>query len=390
MSLNLQELFRQQMRNLLGAEYNAFEQALQTEAPVSIRLNQLPKISGEDQYSNPDKVLWSNNAFYLPERPVFTLDPLFHAGTYYVQEAASMYLEQCVNHIIKDLQKPIILDLCAAPGGKSTHLANLLPDSSLLISNEIIRSRANILHENITKWGKPNCIVTNDDPLNFTPLNNFFDIILVDAPCSGEGMFRKDPNAINEWSEDNVKLCAERQQRILANIWGSLKPNGYLIYSTCTYNTLENEKNIEWLANEFGAISIPVNTLDEWNISPSSSNTVHAARFFPHKTRGEGLFMAIVQKPDNNERNFRLKNEKSVFQKLSKEFHHINNYLLNPDKFSLVQRENTIHALPSVYLQEIDTIRKWLQILSAGIHIGDIKCKDIIPSVGIALSTEIN
>jgi 16S rRNA C967 or C1407 C5-methylase (RsmB/RsmF family)/NOL1/NOP2/fmu family ribosome biogenesis protein len=378
------------MQAPLGNNIGAFEQALQTESPVSIRLNKPPKLPIDNMYRYLLAVQWCNNAYYLPERPVFTLDPLFHAGTYYVQEAASMFLEQCINRILNENNGPkTVLDLCAAPGGKSTHLASILPQNSLLLSNEIIRSRANILYENMAKWGAPNCIISNNDPRDFAPFRNFFDSILVDAPCSGEGMFRNDTNAVNEWSEANVKLCAARQRRILADIWGSLKPGGFLIYSTCTYNLEENEKNVRWLMNEFRAISIQLAYPDEWNITPSFLNEVHAVRFFPHKTQSEGLFMTLLQKPDDGKLSVRLRNEKSQYRKLNKDFAYTNKWLKPTQDWSFVQKADSVYALPSNYLTEIDLLNKHLRIVTAGIAIGNIKGKDIIPTAALALSSQI-
>ena len=193
------------------------------------------------------------------ERPSFTLDPSFHGGKYYVQEASSMFLEQafCATYQFSRIALNV-LDLCAAPGGKSTHLLSLMNKNSLLVSNEVIQSRAAILSENIQKWGHGNVIVTNNDPKDFQRLPGFFDVIVVDAPCSGEGLFRKDPNALKEWSEDVVALCSRRQRRILNDVWPTLKTGGLLIYSTCTYNADENEENLKWLKEEYHVESIPL------------------------------------------------------------------------------------------------------------------------------------
>ena len=181
------------------------------------------------------------------QRPSFTFDPLFHAGTYYVQEASSMFLEQALKQSV-DLSQPLrVLDLCAAPGGKSTLLQSLLNKESLLVSNDVIKSRAAILEENIVKWGAANVVVTNNDPAHFARLENYFDAIVIDAPCSGSGLFRRDPEAINEWSENNVQLCSQRQQRIVADVWPALKQNGILIYSTCSYSAEEDEAILDWM-----------------------------------------------------------------------------------------------------------------------------------------------
>jgi 16S rRNA C967 or C1407 C5-methylase (RsmB/RsmF family) len=230
--------FKKQMSDLLGQQYADFSRSMQQPVPVSIRINP-QKGSSVSGTSVP----WCSSGFYLTERPVFTLDPAFHAGAYYVQEASSMFLEQII-HVISKEKRLRVLDLCAAPGGKSTHLLSLLPPESLLVANEVIRSRASILIENLQKWGYPNAVVTSNDPRDFRKLFGFFDVILVDAPCSGEGLFRKDEEARKEWSLDAVHVCVGRQRRILEDIWPALKAGGLLIYCTCTFNERETEENL--------------------------------------------------------------------------------------------------------------------------------------------------
>src|SRR6187402_2422850 len=214
---------------------------------TSIRTNPAKQSEIKIQKS---KIGWSDYGYYLETRPSFTFDPLFHAGSYYVQEASSMFLEQALKQTV-DLSRSLkVLDLCAAPGGKSTHLLSLISKESLLVSNEVIRARANILTDNIVKWGCSNVIVTNNDPRDFQRLENYFDVIVVDAPCSGSGLFRRDPEAIDEWSEQNVALCSQRQQRILADVLPALKNGGVLIYSTCSYSKEEDELICKWLRDE--------------------------------------------------------------------------------------------------------------------------------------------
>jgi 16S rRNA C967 or C1407 C5-methylase (RsmB/RsmF family) len=290
--MQLPENFIRRITIDLKGEAQPFFQAMENEVPVSIRVNQSKNYHPE----NLQNVAWCNTGFYLPERPVFTLDPLFHAGAYYVQEASSMFLEQALKQSV-DLELPLkVLDLCAAPGGKSTHLASLLSRDSLLVSNEVIRTRAKILAENITKWGNPNVVATNNDPADFQRLPGFFDVVVVDAPCSGEGLFRKDPNAMYEWSEDNVALCASRQRRIVADVWDALKPGGHLVYSTCTYNRMENEDNLEWMENEMGAIPLSLEITSFPEIT--KDNNLAGYHFYPHKTHGEGFFIAVLKKPE--------------------------------------------------------------------------------------------
>ena len=257
-----------------------------------------------------ERVPWTNGTYYLAERPNFALQPLFNAGLYYVQDPSCTYLESVWRTLYgtsaanSSPQAPKrVLDLCAAPGGKSTHLADLMNERGLLVSNEVISSRAATLAENMAKWGVANSVVTNSDPSAFSKLQNLFDLILVDAPCSGEGMFRKNPDAIGEWSLNNVKLCAQRQRRILNDIWPALRQGGYLIYSTCTFNHLENADNVQYIVEELGAEVIPL-APQEWELLRSCGVEAvgegQAAslgyQFLPGLARGEGQFFAILRK----------------------------------------------------------------------------------------------
>ena len=255
-----------------------------------------------------EKIPWAEHGYYLESRPSFTFDPLFHAGCYYVQEASSMFLEQALKQTV-DLSHPLkVLDLCAAPGGKSTHLLSLISNESLLVSNEVIRSRANILNDNIAKWGCSNVIVTNNDPRDFQRIENYFDVIVVDAPCSGSGLFRRDSEAIEEWSEQNVALCSQRQQRILADVLPALKNGGMLIYSTCSYSKQEDEEICEWLINELKIESLKLKFEENWNVIESDDGY----RFWPDKVKGEGFFIACFRKNNGDD-------EESYFPKVKAE-----------------------------------------------------------------------
>ena len=305
--ISLPPAFTERMQQLLGNESETFFQALVSESPTSIRLNPEKTANTDLPFSEllSRQVPWCSNGYYLKERPSFTSDPLLHGGAYYVQEASSMFLQVVLQQITGDT--PLrVLDLCAAPGGKSTLLANNLPKDSLLVSNEIIKSRASILKENIIKWGYDHIVVTNSDPNRFTGMKGAFDMILVDAPCSGEGMFRKDEKAIMEWSENNLRLCEERQKRILSDVWDALAPGGYLVYSTCTYNPGENEDILNWILTTFDASSVEIRH-NFTAITPSPS-PLHGYHFYPHKTSGEGLFMGVIQKNDGTP--FTMKKEK--------------------------------------------------------------------------------
>jgi len=314
--MNLPVEFAKQTRVLLGEEeYEKLVNALAEDSPVSIRLNPFKQNKVDPPYTSDlfRPVLWCADGYYLDQRLTFTFDPLFHAGCYYVQEASSMFLEQAMNQLIHE---PVtMLDLCAAPGGKSTHIRSLLPDGSLLVANEVIHSRSQILSENIIKWGHPDVVVTNNDPVDFKGVEDFFDVILTDVPCSGEGMFRKDPGAVNEWSPENVEICWQRQRRIVADVWPSLKPGGVLIYSTCTYNTRENEDNVSWIMEELGAEAVSLHVPDEWGITGNlAGRDFPVYRFLPYKTRGEGFFLAVLRK-NGGEINERSGNKEAILSK---------------------------------------------------------------------------
>ncbi|WP_292269672.1 RNA methyltransferase [Butyricimonas sp.] len=294
--ISLPPAFIERMNRIMGNESEVFFEALNSPSPATIRVNPAKTVTPLPFPELIDgQVPWCSDAYYLRERPVYTLDPYLHGGVYYVQEASSMFLQYVFRQIAVD--KPLrVLDLCAAPGGKSTLLAANLPTGSLLVSNEVIKSRASILKENIIKWGYDNIVVTNSDPARFSGMKGAFDIILVDAPCSGEGMFRKDEKAIEEWSENNLRLCEERQKRIIADIWDALAPEGYLVYSTCTYNPGENEDMFSWVLDNFEAESVEVQH-DYPGIIPTPTS-VHGYHFYPHKSAGEGLFMGVIRKKD--------------------------------------------------------------------------------------------
>lgn len=386
----LPQAFSQRMQQQLGTEYAAFEEALHTQAPVSIRLN--PLKWKETPALEP--VAWASNAYYLPERPVFTLDPLLHAGAYYVQEASSMVLEQAIRQHLPEQEEVIALDLCGAPGGKSTHLSSILAAGSLLVSNEVIKSRSNILAENTQKWGSGHAVVTQNDPRDFDRLPNFFDLLVVDAPCSGEGLFRRDPEAAGEWSEANVKLCSERQRRILADVWGSLKPGGLLIYSTCTYSPQENEENLAWLADTHQAESLALQLDPSWQVNESTLEGLNGYRFYPHKTRGEGFFMAVVRKREDASfipGRGKGKKKKSLLNRAPKAMAQaVENWLLEPEMWAIFQHHEQLSALPAHWLPELEDLYLQLRVVYAGTPLADIKKQQLNPLPSLALSAYLN
>lgn len=374
--------FVKRMKELLPEEFPAFEEALNTSSPVSIRINPAKQL----QTPEMERIPWTETGHYLPERLSFTFDPLFHAGAYYVQEPSSMFLEQAIRQWV---DKPVrCLDLCAAPGGKSTHLATVLPEGSLLVSNEVIRSRSHILAENLNKWGHPNTIVTQNDPTEIGRLTHLFDVVVTDVPCSGEGMFRKDPESINEWSVANVNLCAARQRRILQDVWEALKPGGLLIYSTCTYNTEENEENIQYLVEELEAEPLSVTVDAAWNVSGALKHNNPVYRFFPHKTRGEGFFLAVLRKAEASVRTirYRPKNKKEKGKVTPSLPLSVKDWLTDPAAFQWHFQQEKLLAIPSAWFDTYRLLADALRIVSAGIALGEVKGKDFIPDHALAIS----
>lgn len=374
------------LAGIAGFERESFEAVHQTgEQITSIRLH-------PQKYANvlPDlldgKVPWSYHGYYLKERPSFTLDPLFHAGAYYVQEASSMFLEHVLQASIKGSGKGLkILDLCAAPGGKSTLLASLYPEA-LIVSNEVIKSRAAILVENATKWGLPNMVVTNNDPEHFKDFIAYFDIIVVDAPCSGSGMFRKDPDAINEWSEQNVIHCSQRQERILANILPCLKENGLLVYSTCSYSLAEDEKIADWLVNEMKLVSLRIGIEDHWNIveTNSSQSKAYGYRFYPNLLKGEGFYLAAFQKTISSGQD-RLR-EVPLVKPSKSEMEGLAPFVTDIAEAFYFKQNNSIRFLPPEWVNDLQALSSRLYIKKAGIEMGEFKGKSWIPSHEWAVS----
>lgn len=287
--------FTDMARRTMGEErFDCYLKAFETDAPVSIRLN--PE-KAKGLTADGERVPWCRNAYYLPQRPNFTYDPLLHAGCYYVQEAGSMFLDTVMQQWVPDAPV-VMIDFCAAPGGKSLLARTALAAGSVLFSNEPMRNRANILAENVEKWGYADHFVTNNFPRDYRRAKMIADVVLCDVPCSGEGMFRKDEATIREWSMQNVEKCARLQREIVADAWSCLADGGLFIYSTCTFNTHEDEENIQWMMDELGAEVLPVKVDAAWNITGSLldgfSQPVY--RFIPGISKGEGLFLCVLRK----------------------------------------------------------------------------------------------
>jgi len=372
-----------------GFERENFITAHQTiEPPTSIRVNPFKRST----LKTNGQVPWCPDGYYLDTRPSFTFDPLFHAGCYYVQEASSMFIDHILKYIRQNEDEPIkILDLCAAPGGKSTLINSAIGNNDLLVANEIIKTRVPVLRDNLNRWGTANIIISNNDPKDFSRLSGFFDIILVDAPCSGSGMFRKDPSAMNEWSEASINLCHERQERILADIYPALKENGHLIYSTCSYSHQENEDILDWLCQKFDmeSLCIPINK--DWGIVETESDQQKARgyRFYPGKVKGEGLFAACLKKKGQTPESSSFKTK--GHQKLDlREIGIVKTYLYIPDDFYYFTVNDDWLAINKVHKEGLDTLQRHLYIKKSGIRLGKLMGNDLIPDHELALSIHMN
>jgi NOL1/NOP2/sun family putative RNA methylase len=384
----------QSLQSIKGFDETAFINIHQSgEQITSIRINPLKTVTNFS-FSNfhfPffSKIPWSSHGYYLEQRPSFTLDPLFHAGTYYVQEASSMFLEQAVKQTTDTSQPLLVLDLCAAPGGKSTLMQSIINKESLLVSNEVIQSRVNILKENLIKWGSSNVLVTNNDPKDFSKLSGLFDVVVIDAPCSGSGLFRRDAAAINEWSEANVQLCSQRQQRIIADAWNCLKEDGVLIYSTCSYSAEEDEEIMDWMISKSKVESIKLKVEDAWNIDEVQSSTgAYGYRFWPHKVKGEGFFIAAFRKKEATDE-LRMKIKKEVIPS-KQDVQVAGKWLASTKDVSFILQGQNIAAVPAVWHHTIQYLMQELKVRYAGVELGTIAKNDLLPEHALALSTIIN
>ena len=387
--MNLNIDFKKQIDKILPAnEAMRLMQTIEAGEPVvSLRFNDA---KGFAVPSGLEQVPWCDMGAYLNERPQFTFDPHFHAGSYYVQDASSMF----ISHVIKSLiKRPVrYLDLCAAPGGKTTAALQALPSGSFVVANEIMPQRAQVLRENVIKWGAHNCMVTCDTPKKLGMMENMFDIIAADVPCSGEGMFRKDEEAVSQWSPSLVQQCAERQWTIINDVWHALKPGGFLIYSTCTYNIDENEAMASRIATELGATFVDVDVNEAWNIKRSLHGDIPCYRFMPHLTRGEGLFMCVLRKngisatmpaaPSRNKHSKRDNKKQSIIPAQAQEWIG-DNYELHVENGIIRATSRGVEETLKAYGDNLHVIKDF------GIEIGVVKGKNLIPSHQLAMSTQL-
>lgn len=369
-----------------GFDENSFLEAHRKNPAVSVRVNPLKvnsKMAGfQDLVSG--HIPWCEHGLYLKERPRFTLDPLLHAGAYYVQEASSMFLYHLVENILPAQENLKVLDLCASPGGKSTLLASM-KQFDLVLSNEIISTRLPALNENIVKWGSAKSLISNNDPKDFQSLGEIFDVVLVDAPCSGSGLFRKDPHALDEWSQKHVAFCAVRQQRILNDAIAVLKPGGYLIYSTCSFSSEENEENVDFLLNTGVLDTIEVHVPDDWGVvkTLSDKKAGYGYRFYPDRLQGEGFFCSVFQKTH------------SISTNIHHAIHHHQQMLKNTSELHewvktnqlvVFNEDGALMALHENNAESRSTFKQCLRLRKSGIKLGSFMKKGFVPDHELALS----
>lgn len=387
---------------LFGADrFSVFASALDSPSPVSIRLNPIKCRNGERPAEGAVQVPWCADGWYLPMRPAFTFDPLLHAGLYYVQEASSMFLHHVLRETVK---RPVVaLDLCAAPGGKTTTARTVLPPGSVLVSNEPVALRAAVLTENVQKWGHADMIVTRNLPREYGQSGLSFDVIVADVPCSGEGMFRKEEDALSQWTPRHMETCAALQRSIVQDVWPALREGGLMIYSTCTYNRQENEDNVAWICEELGAETVALSCPDEWHVQPSVRDDVTAYRFIPGYTRGEGLFMAVLRKHGgkfpsdvvddgmsasgcrNNGRQRAARRGRRVKAAECADPKTLEQLLQAVTGDVVVKSDgDRWRAIPSAWSELYDRVTAHLHVLHAGVPLGTMKGQRLVPSSAMA------
>lgn len=372
------------LQHVKGFDQQPFEEVhAHAEQLTSIRLNPLKPALVEWE---TEQVPWCPYGKYLSQRPLFTLDPLLHAGAYYVQEASSMFLWHVLQQTAGSNTQKKVLDLCGAPGGKSSLIASYFSDG-FVVANEVIKSRVQILVENITKWGSDHVVVTNNDPSHFRSLPGYFDIMVIDAPCSGSGLFRKDPAAVQEWSPGNVELCSQRQQRILADALPALKENGFLIYSTCSYSEKENEAIADWLVAEMDMESLRMDMPGDWGIVETNSvlQNAYGYRFYPNRVKGEGFFITVLQKRSANTE-VRLK-QQQIPVPSKPEQQQLSAFMPLPDGYTVFSSADQFRLIADQWFSELRVLAQYLYIKKAGTAIGTLKGKDIVPAHELALGT---
>lgn len=394
--MRLPEQFISRMQRELGvAEAEALCAALETEPSTSVRLN--PAKMAEQKWGG-GRVAWSDYGYLLGERPAFTLDPDFHAGAYYVQEASSQFAGYIVSMAVGGAEAckgQRVLDMCAAPGGKSTHYATLVGERGLVVANEINRSRAAVLADNARKWGLGNMVVTCNDSARVADFEEWFDVVAVDAPCSGEGMFRKSDEACEQWSEANVAMCAERQWEILQNAFRSLKPGGVLLYSTCTFNRTEDEDVVGRACEEFGDELLAVDDIpigDDWGVVTGREGVFQTFRFFPHRLTGEGMFMAVARKAGLATSRRRMpKARRKVMEAVDKRTaQELSRWVKESEQMRFFAAGDTLYGCRKEHYDEVEALAGTLAVIYSGVAMGQVFKGKLKPDGALAIYAGVN
>ena len=385
--MNLKRDFLQHIANCQGFNESTFVGAHDEPPVVSIRVNKAKVI--DRSIVLPDTnirelVPWCEEAYVLHERPSFTLDPFFHAGAYYVQESSSMFLQHVMHQLFNGCTALKALDMCAAPGGKSTLMAGM-PELGFIVSNEIIHSRVAVLQENIIKWGSLKVLVSNNDPDDFRRLPGFFDFVMVDAPCSGSGLFRKDEKAMEEWNPELVGFCAARQKRILHAATETLSEGGYLFYSTCSFSEEENEQNLDHLLDTGCYESVDLKINPAWNIVKTSSKKHNAVgyRFYPDKLAGEGFFCGILRKTSSI-------NDFTLYPKVVKSLtvgQQLEAWVEDAQSLYYFEKENNVFAFDSRFVNELSVVADVLKLRKNGLRLGELIRGEFVPNHELAMAT---
>lgn len=386
--MTLSATFLSSLHNCAGFCRDSFIAAHQSHASVSVRINKAKLASSDTLFTSSikgDLVPWCNNAFYLTERPSFTLDPLFHGGAYYVQEASSMFIHHVIHSVLDTQRNLNALDLCAAPGGKSTLLASL-PFFKLVLANEIIQSRVSSLVENVIKWGADHVLVSNNDPREIEQLGEIFDLVLVDAPCSGSGLFRKDEDAQHEWSPEHVSSCAMRQTRILESASRVIKEGGYLLYSTCSFSKEENEDVIDHLIGSgmYESVVIPIEP--QWGIvqSVSEKHGGYGYRFYPDRLQGEGFFCAVLRKITADPVTQYKVGSSGLT--IIKDTSLLDKWINIEGGAVYYQREGDVYMCEEKNMSEVSLIKDSLRLKRSGLRVGELIRNELIPDHELAMS----
>ena len=385
--MELHQLFIDEIRSYNSEDMSGLIDSLSTAPKVSVRANRLKGVSAPD---GVNRVKWCTEGWYLPQRLPFTFDPSMHQGLYYVQDASSMIISHIIKCLTNGENPPLrYLDACAAPGGKTTAAIDSLPYGSLVVANEYVPTRAEALAENIIKWGYPS-VISQGDTARFKKLKSFFDIIAADVPCSGEGMFRKDAEAVAQWTPTLVAECVARQREIVENLWSALRPGGYFIYSTCTFNRSENEEMVDYI-KELGASTIEIEMPNSWNIVKGINTDNHCYRFMPHKVEGEGLFIAVLRKNDDGEMLSQryAKNKKNTKEKISN-IDQLKSRLIDSSEFEATLVKDKVVMFPKIWSNELSVLLSQLNVIHFGVHVAMVKGKDYIPTQSLAMSQYLN